>query len=175
MSFEDANFALSATVLTSVAGALLAGWIGIRFGRVIPVAVVGIMLVVSVVMLLGQSPVWVFWLSMALYQFSVTYIVIPWQEFQASLDARGRPVIVATFTGYVGIALGGTLGTILVAQNTAADGIVDYVPMTVVGAGAIGLGVILFLVGLVAWKGVRSPREQVPAPAAEPSPAGVER
>ncbi|MBY4128294.1 MFS transporter [Rhodococcus fascians] len=152
MTFESANLALSVTVLFSIAGALVAGNIGVRRGRQLPVIVVGSVLVLSVVMLVGQAPAWMFWLATALYQFSVTYIVIPWQEFQASLDARGRPVVVATFTGYVGIALGGSLGTFLVSRGTAPDGFVDYFPLTVVGVSCIGLGVILFLGGVVAWR-----------------------
>lgn len=173
ITFEEANFASSITVLFSIAGALLAGWIGIRWGRVIPVAVVGLMLTVSVLMLLGHSAAWVFWVSTALYQFSVTYLVIPWQEFQASLDARGRPVIVATFTGYVGIALGGSLGAILVAQNSGRHGEIDYLPLTVTGAIGIVVGVGLFLVGIVVWKGMPRRRGQALAKSASDVQAAV--
>ncbi len=156
LSYDTANMISSVTVLVSIGAGLLAAKIGNRLGRALPVIASATILTAAILMMLGTSTELVFWISTAMFQFGVTYVVIPWQEFQAALDPRGRPLVAATFTGYLGVALGGTTGALFVGQGSGADGYIDYTPLTIFSSSAVVVGVLLLLLGIKLWKGRRA-------------------
>lgn len=110
--------ALALSVSAGMAGSLVASWLGVRFGRVVPLAVGSAGTVLAVAFLLPSVGPTIFLLALALYNFVFNYSLTYQYAVIAAADESGRCVAVAAAFQMAGGAMGPAIAALLVAPGS---------------------------------------------------------
>jgi len=114
LSVAGAGGVLAVTSLVGLAGSATAAWIGTRLGRVVPVCVGLVVLVVAVVVLVHAHDPVVFTLAACVWGLSFFFIFPFLMGTMAVLDTRGRWAVAGGAAELIGLGLGPVVGGVLV-------------------------------------------------------------
>ncbi len=137
---EQIGLGLGLSMLLAITAGLLAFFLGLKLGRIIPLAFGILAMIIGTVLLLGEVSSLVYFLSAAIFNFSLIFAVTYYLGFCAELDAAGRVVVLANFTIAAGLALGPAIAALLLDNE-------NYQPVltTSIGGFIVSLAIILLV------------------------------
>lgn len=138
LSRDYVSFALSASILISASGALLAAWMSDRFGRIRPILVSIFISAGSIVLLLLDPTQVVFFVSINLFNWTYNF-VIPFQSgWVADLDKTGRNITLLPAVQGAGISIGPIVAGSLISGT-------DYTTVIYLSTGLLLVSGIMFV------------------------------
>lgn len=116
-SAEDIGLALSVGVFFGIPGALLAAWIGERFGRVRPLVLGALLTVISVYILIGSMAFTDYIIALVLYNFAWNFSLTFQYAVVNSVDTSGRGVAATPAFHAMGAAAGPVIAALYITSS----------------------------------------------------------
>jgi predicted MFS family arabinose efflux permease len=142
---ETVGLALGVSQVAAIGGALVAAWASDRYGRYLPLVVVGIGQVMAVFMLSGTFGTSAYFASTGVFQ-ALFIVGVSYQMGAiAQLDTRGRFLVMMTGAQGLGAAIGPAAAAALIGSGNDYGGVIQLAALLCI------VSTMLFL--FIVWRG----------------------